>query len=71
MFCLGGGGGILRDLKFGGKNKTKNTGGKCDLRLALRIHLFEYLRETWYNHALDHLDSASLEPNIGWGDIFS
>ena len=33
-------------------------GVRYDLKLALRIQIFEYLLETFYRHALEHLQSA-------------
>ena len=35
-------------------------GVKFDLKLALRSHFFDFLRETWYKHALEHLEAAGL-----------
>ena len=34
---------------------------KDDLILALRSHIFEYLRETLYKRALEHLEAARPE----------
>ena len=32
-----------------------------DLVLVLRSQFFEYLRETWYKHAFEHLEAARSE----------
>ena len=35
-----------------------------DLVLVLRSQFFEYLRETWYKHALEHLEAAGPKKKI-------
>ena len=37
------------------------SGLKCYLMLVLRSQFVEYLRETLYNHALEHLEAAHPE----------
>ena len=37
----------------------------CDLALALRRQIFEYLRETFYRHALEYLKPARAEKSGG------
>ena len=42
-----------------------DSGVKFDLILVLRSQFFEYLRETLYKHALEHLEAARQEKNRG------
>ena len=46
-------------------------GVKYDLILALRSQIFEYLRETFYGHALEYLQSACSEKKKGKKKRFS
>ena len=41
-----------------------------DLILALRSQIFEYLRETFYGHALEYLQSACSEKKKGKKNVF-
>ena len=52
-----------------GFNVASILGGNCDLILVLSSQFFEYLRETLYKNALEHLQAARLEKK--WVIFFS
>ena len=45
-------------------------GVKCGLLLVLRSQFFEYLRETGYKHALEHLEAARSQKKMGGKNAF-
>ena len=38
--------------------------------MIIRSQIFEYLRETLYKHALDHLEAARSEKKMGGKNVF-
>ena len=41
------------------------SGAKIGLKLALRSQFFDFLRETLYKHALEHLEAPGPENKMG------
>ena len=46
------------------------SGAKIGLKLALRSQFFDFLRETLYKYALEHLEAAGPEKNVFFLNVF-